>query len=103
MITCVPLVKSSIYQIRFQDKLDTICVYLYESMISPRINTLEINFNIALELSLCHFNETIEKISNRKEILIIQLSNNCSFLQQLTILKNMSWIENYSGIIFSGE
>jgi len=72
-------------------------------MISPRINTLEINFNIALELSACHFNETIGKISNRKEILIIQLSNNCPFLQQLTILKNISWIENYFGIIFSGE
>jgi hypothetical protein len=72
-------------------------------MISPRINALKINFNIALELSVCHFNETIERKPNRKEILIIQLSNNCSLLQQLTILKNISWIENSFGIIFSGE
>jgi len=93
-------VNNSIYK----DKSDTICVYL-----SSKINTLEVNFNILLDLSVCHFNNTIEKMSNHhqmkdtKDILIIQLSNNCSLLQQLITLNNISWIHDYFGIIFSSE
>jgi hypothetical protein len=98
MITSV---KNSIYK----DKSDTICVYL-----SSKMNTLEVNFNILLDLSVCHFNNTIEKMSHHhhqmkdtKDILIIQLSNNCSLLQQLITLNNISWIHDYFGIIFSSE
>jgi hypothetical protein len=100
MITFISQVKNAIYQIQFKDKSDTICVYLYESM-----NTLEVNFRIDLELSVCHFNNSIEKIYHQqlKEILVIQLSDACSLIQQLTILKNISWIQDYFGIIFSGE
>ncbi|CAF1075640.1 unnamed protein product [Rotaria sordida] len=75
-------------------------------MIPSKINALKVNFNIVLDLSLCHFNDTSEKIShnllnNTKEILIIQLSNDCSLIQQLTILKNLNWTQNYFAIIFS--
>lgn len=98
-------VKSLIYQIRFKDKPDAICVYLYDSMISTSIDRLEVNFTIALELSLCDFNESIYQspLKDTKEILVIQLSNNCPLAQQLEILKNISWIEDYFGIVFSGK
>ncbi len=61
------------------------------------------NFNIALKLSVCHLNDTIENLSHnqfRKEILIRYLSDNFSLIQQLIILKSSNLIKNYFGIIF---
>jgi hypothetical protein len=89
MITSV---KNSIYK----DKSDTICVYL-----SSKMNTLEVNFNILLDLSVCHFNNTIEKMSHHHHQM--KDTNNCSLLQQLITLNNISWIHDYFGIIFSSE
>ncbi|CAF4805137.1 unnamed protein product [Rotaria sp. Silwood1] len=75
-------------------------------MIPSKVNALKVNFNIALDLSLCHFNYTIQKTShyqlnNTKDILIIQLSYDCSLIQQLATLKNLDWTQNYFAIIFS--
>ncbi|CAF4802018.1 unnamed protein product, partial [Rotaria sp. Silwood1] len=75
-------------------------------MIPSKVNALKVNFNIALDLPLCHFNYTIQKTShyqlnNTKDILIIQLSYDCSLIQQLATLKNLDWTQNYFAIIFS--
>ena len=104
-MTCIFPVKTSISQIGFKNKSDTICVYLYESIIPPRLNALEVNFTIDLELSVCHLNDTIKsnQFNDTKEILIIQLSDNCSLIEQLTILKKSSWIQDYFAIIFSSK
>jgi hypothetical protein len=103
MMICIRQVKNSISQIGFQDKSDTICVYLYESILPSRLQAVEVDFNIALELSVCHINGDHNPLNNTKEVLVIQLSDDCPFIQQLMILKNTSWIRDYFAIIFSGK
>jgi hypothetical protein len=106
IITGIPQVKNVISQIGFKDKTDTICVYLAESMIPTRSNALEVDFNIDIESSICHFNDTTEnesqhQLKDKKGILIIKLSDHCPLIQQLIVLKNLTQV--YFSIIFSSK
>ena len=97
-------VKTSMYQMRFNDRSEMICVYLYDSMASRRIEVLEVKLTMVLELSFCHFNSSMKKVDHpsTNNVLIISLSNDCSLLQQLIVLKTIGWNEMYHAIIFSG-
>ena len=105
MVVSIQYVENAISQISFKDRPETVCIYLYGSIIPLKQYAIEVNITIALELSLCHINDTIDQnlVKNRKEILIIQLSEDCSLIEQLNILKNAGWMQDYYAIIFSGK
>ncbi|UJR36581.1 hypothetical protein I4U23_029300 [Adineta vaga] len=106
MILCTSYVENSISQIGFQDQSKPICIYLYESILPTETYEFQVTFRVIKDLSICDLNTTHAGLVHQpskisKELLIIQLLENCSLIQQLIMLRDIDWLSTYFGILFS--